>query len=95
MDPVHPIWTTFGRNILLNPRNKLTEIFDRSANYEIGHNFKLNLKNIQIRYRIFFPRPMFSRFMNAMKLPFAFYDHSNYLKIQNGRHLGQNWCFET
>ena len=25
-----------------------------------------------------------------MKLPFVFYDHS---KIQNGRHLGQNWRF--
>ena len=22
-------------------------------------------------------------------------DHSNYLKIHNGRHLGQNWHFET
>ena len=27
MDPVHPIWTKFGRKILLNPRNKLTEEF--------------------------------------------------------------------
>ena len=26
-----------------------------------------------------------------MKLSFAFYDHSNYPKIQNGRHLGKNW----
>jgi hypothetical protein len=40
-----------------------------------------------------FSRPMFSR--DAMKLSFAHYDRSNYLKIQNGRHLGQNWCFET
>ena len=43
----------------------------------------------------FFPRPMFSSVRNAMKLSFVFYDRSNYLKIQNGRHLGQNWCFET
>ena len=27
-----------------------------------------------------------------MKLSFVFYDHSNYLKIQNGR---RNWRFET
>ena len=40
-----------------------------------------------------FSRPMFSR--DAMKLSFAHYDRSNYLKIQKGRHLGQNWCFET
>ena len=38
----------------------------------------------------FFPRPMFSRLRNAMKLSFAFYDLSNYLKIQNGR---RNWRF--
>ena len=38
----------------------------------------------------FFPRPMFSRVRNAMKLSFAFYDLSNYLKIQNGRHF---WDF--
>ena len=25
----------------------------------------------------------------------SFYDHSNYFKIPNGRHLGQNWRFET
>ena len=28
-----------------------------------------------------FPRPMFSRVRNAMKLSFLFYDHSNYLKL--------------
>ena len=27
MDPVYPIWTKFGRNVLLNSRNKLTEEF--------------------------------------------------------------------
>ena len=67
-------------------------------------------KSIQVRDP-FFPRSMFSRVRNAMKLSFALYDnsnfskiqnvrgrhyhHSNYLKIQNGRHSGQNWCFET
>ena len=30
-----------------------------------------------------------------MKLSFVFYDDSHYLKIQNGRHLGQNWRIET
>ena len=57
-----------------------------TANYEIAHN----LKSIQLRDPIFFPRPMFSRVRNAMKLSFAFYDLSNYLKIQNGR---RNWRF--
>ena len=28
-----------------------------------------------------------------MKLSFAFYDHSNYLKVQNGRHSGQKWRY--
>ena len=60
------------------------------ANYEIGHNWK----NIQARVPIYIG-PMFLRVRNAMKLSFAFYDHSNYLKIQNGRHLGQNSRFET
>ena len=59
-----------------------------TAKYEIGHN----LKSIQVRDPIFFPRPMFSRVRNAMKLSFAFYDLSNYLKIQNGR---RNWRFQT
>ena len=59
-----------------------------TANYEIAHN----LKSIQLRDPIFFPRPMFSRVRNAMKLSFAFYDLSNYLKIQNGR---RNWRFQT
>jgi hypothetical protein len=97
MDPFHPIWTRFGRQILFNPRNKLTEEFFTyrkiqdgrrsaiTANYEIGNK----LKSIQDRDPIFFPRPMFSRVRKAMKLSFPFYDHSNYLKIQNGRHLGQ------
>ena len=62
-----------------------------TANNEIGHN----LKNIQVRDPIFFSIPMFSRARNAMKLSFEFYDHSNYFKIQNGCHLGQNWRFET
>ena len=62
-----------------------------TANYEIGHN----LKSIQVRDPFFCSRPMFSRARNAMKLSFAFYVHSNYLKIQNGRHLGQNSRFET
>jgi hypothetical protein len=62
-----------------------------TVNYEIGYN----LESIQVRDPIFFPRPIFSRVRNTMKLSFAFYDHSNYLKIQNGRHLGQNWRFET
>ena len=57
-----------------------------TANYEIGNNFK----SIQLRDPIFFPRPMFSRLRNAMKLSFAFYDLSNYLEIQNGRHF---WDF--
>merc|ERR1712018_41560 len=52
-----------------------------TANYEIAHN----LKSIQLRDPIFFPRPMFSRVRNAMKLSFWFYDLGNYLKIQNGR----------
>ena len=50
-----------------------------TANYEIGHN----LKSVQVRdpiYSIY----MFSRVRNAMKLSFAFYDHSNYHKIKNG-----------
>ena len=54
-----------------------------TANYEIAHN----LKSIQLRDPIFFPRPMFSRVRNAMKLSFAFYDLSNYLKIKKGRHF--------
>ena len=57
-----------------------------TANYEIAHN----LKSIQLRDPIFFPIPMFSRVRNAMKLSFAFYDLSNYLKFQNGR---RNWRF--
>ena len=59
-----------------------------TANYEIGHD----LKSIQVRDPFFFsvPRPMFSRVRNAMKLSFAFYDLSNYLKIQNDRHF---WDF--
>ena len=61
-----------------------------TANYEVGHN----LKSIQARDP-FFPRPMFSRVRNAKRLSFAFYNQSNYLKIQNGRHLGKNWRFET
>jgi hypothetical protein len=48
-----------------------------TANYEIGHN----LKSIRLRDPIFFPRPMFSRVRNAIKLSFLFYDHSNYLKL--------------
>ena len=59
-----------------------------TANYEIAHN----LKSIQLRDPIFFPIPMFSRVRNAMKLSFAFYDLSNYLKFQNGR---RNWRFQT
>ena len=47
-----------------------------TANYEIGHN----LKGIQVRDP-FFPRPMFSKIRNAMKLSFLFYDHKNYLKM--------------
>ena len=57
-----------------------------TANYEIAHN----LKSIQLRDPIFFPRPMFSRVRNAMKLSFGFYDLGNYLKIQNCR---RNWRF--
>ena len=86
-------------DILLDPRNNRAEefiIFSKSkmaaaaitANYEIAHN----LKSIQLRYPIFFPRPMFSRVRNTMKLSFALLDLSNYLKIQNGR---RNWRFQT
>ena len=49
-----------------------------TANYEIAHN----LKSILLRDPIFFPIPMFSRVRNAMKLSFAFYDLSNYFKIE-------------
>ena len=61
MDPFHPIWTKVGRQILLNPRNKLTEDFlpiakskmaaaaAITSTYEIGHN----LKSIQVRDPIF------------------------------------------
>ena len=82
-------------NILLDPRNNpVEEFFSKSkmaaaaitANYEIAHN----LKSIQLRDPIYFPRPMFSRVRNAMKLSFGFYDLSNYLKFQNGR---RNWRF--
>ena len=69
-----------------NPKSKMAAAAAITANYEIGHN----LKSIQFRDPIFFPRPMFSRVRNAMKLSFAFYDLSNYLKIENGR---QNWRF--
>ena len=51
---------------------------------------QITKKSIKLRDPIFFPRPMFSRVRNAMKLSFAFYDLSNYLKIQNGRHF---WDF--
>ena len=43
----------------------------------------------------FFSRPKVSRVRNSMKISFAFYGNSNYLKSQNGRYLGQNWRFET
>ena len=55
-----------------------------TANYEIAHN----LKSIQLRAPIFFPRPMFSMVRNAMKLSFGFYDLGNYLKIQNCCEIG-------
>ena len=63
-------------------KSKMAAAAAITANYEIG----LNLKSIQFRDLIFH-RPMFSGVRNAMKLSFAFYDLSNYLKIQNGRHL--------
>ena len=63
-----------------------TPIAANSHFHEIAHN----LKSIQLRDPIFFPRPMFSRVRNAMKLSFGFYDLGNYLKIQNGR---RNWRF--
>jgi hypothetical protein len=61
-------------------------------NYEII----FNLISIQVRDP-FFSRPIFLNLMirNAIKLLFAFYDHSNFPKLQNigGRHYGKllNW----
>ena len=78
--------TSLCKNFLPIAKSKMAAAAAITANYEIGHN----LKSIQFRNPIFFPRPMFSRVRNAMKLSFAFYDLSNYLKIKNGR---QNWRF--
>jgi len=78
--------TSLCKNFLPIAKSKMAAAAAITANYEIGHN----LKSIQFRDPIFFPRPMFSRVRNAMKLSFAFYDLSNYLKIQNGR---RNWRF--
>ena len=80
--------TSLCKNFLPIAKSKMAAAAAITANYEIGHN----LKSIQFRNPIFFPRPMFSRVRNAMKLSFAFYDLSNYLKIENGR---QNWRFQT
>ena len=52
-----------------------------TAKYEIGHN----LKSIQVRDPIFFPRPMFSRVRNAMKLSFG---NVNYLLVFKRRQRG-------
>ena len=89
MDPFHPIWTKFGRHILLNPRNKLTEEFLIYRKIQDGrhgrHYSKLRNRSWLEKYTSkkpnFFPRPMFSRVRNAMKLSFLFYDHSNYFKM--------------
>ena len=74
--------TTLRKNFSFFSKSKMAAAAI-TANYEIAHN----LKSIQLRDPIFFPIPMFSRVRNAMKLSFAFYDLSNYLKIQNGRHF--------
>ena len=71
MDPVHPIRTKIGRNILLlNPGNKLTEEF-----------LTVTAARPSLQQK-FHPRPIFSRVRNAMKLSFAFHDHSNYPKFE-------------
>ena len=75
--------TSLCKNFFPIAKSKMAAAAAITANYEIGHN----LKSIQFRDPIFFPRPMFSRVRNAMKLSFAFYDLSNYLKNQNGRHF--------
>ena len=77
--------TTLRKNFSFFSKSKMAAAAI-TANYEIAHN----LKSIQLRDPIFFPIPMFSRVRNAMKLSFAFYDLSNYLKFQNGR---RNWRF--
>ena len=83
-------YSTLGTSLRNNfwpiAKSKMAAAAAITAKYEIGHS----LKSIQVREPIFFPRPMFSRVRNAMKLSFAFYDPSNYLKIQNGRHF---WDF--
>ena len=83
-------YSTLGTSLRNNfwpiAKSKMAAAAAITAKYEISHN----LKSIQVRDPIFFPRPMFSRVRNAMKLSFVFYDHSNYLKIQNGR---RNWRF--
>ena len=63
--------TTLRKNFSFFSKSKMAAAAI-TANYEIAHN----LKSIQLRDPIFFPIPMFSRVRNAMKLSFAFYDHS-------------------
>ena len=62
-------WSYHLRSTILATTSK----FKMAAIFETSHLF--------VRRYTFFPRPMFSRVRNAMKLSFLFYDHSNYLKL--------------
>ena len=62
-------WNYHLRSMILATTSK----FKMAAILETSHLF--------VRRYTFFPRPMFSRVWNAMKLSFLFYDHSNYLKL--------------
>ena len=65
-------WSYHMRSTTLATTSK----FKMAAIFETSHLFSR-------RYTFFtsFPRPMFSRVPNAMKLSFLFYDHCNYLKL--------------
>ena len=62
--------------------------------YSWNNNFpetrkpQMGILGNSLRDPIFYT-PRVSRVKNAMKLSFAFYGHSNYLKIQTGRHFVQ------
>ena len=58
--------TSLCKNFLPIAKSKMAAAAAITANYEIGHN----LKSIQFRDPIFFPRPMFSRVRNARKLSY-------------------------
>ena len=85
-------------NILLDPRNNPAEEFltyCKIPRWLPQPPLRQITKSV-ITWKVynveaqFFPRSMFSMVRNTMKLSFAFYDLSNYLKIQNGHHF---WDF--